>query len=115
MSRDDAVKYLNDLSAMEEKEQVLAQKNELAELGGSNCSGKEDGVTADIYYRRGKLLMDLNEYKAAMSCFMQVQVLEHDTSVYRDSCSEIGMMYELGWGVEKDLLVSKIWYKKAGL
>jgi len=115
MSRDDAIKFLEELPANEAKELSLRRKSELNDLGGSDCSEKEVGKSADIYFRRGKILMDQNEYKAAMSCFMIAQSMESDTSAYRDSCSEIGMMYELGWGVEKDIPVSKTWYKKAGL
>jgi len=71
--------------------------------------------TAETYFGRGKILVAMNDYKAAMACLMRAQEEEKDTQVYRDSCTQIATMYELGWGVDKDIEMSKAWLKKGGL
>jgi TPR repeat protein len=38
-----------------------------------------------------------------------------DAQVYRDACSKIATMNELGWGVDKNKETAKVWLKKAGL
>ena len=115
MTHKEATKYLKELPAAQAQELALNRRKELDELGGDDCSGSDAGISAETYYRRGKILMDLNEYKPSMSCFLQAQERERDTQVYKESCSAIGMMYELGWGVDKDLPTAMSWYKKAGL
>ena len=115
MTRSDAIKYLEELPVIRAKEFALNQKVELDLLGGGNCASNNDDDSAETYYRRGKILMELNDYKSAMLCFLQSQERESNTNVYRESCSSIGMMYELGWGIDKDIPTAKAWYKKAGL
>ncbi|MEJ1958275.1 MAG: hypothetical protein WDM70_01505 [Nitrosomonadales bacterium] len=58
--------------------------------------------------------MSLNDYKGAMVCFLRAQE-ENNSQIYKDSCSQIAMMYELGWGAEKDEKASKYWLQKVGL
>ena len=94
-----------------------ANKLKLEELGGGACGANTQTADPDTYYQRGKQLIVMNEYKDAMVCLMRAQEEEKDTStnVYRDSCSQIATMYELGWGVDKDINIAKAWLKKAGL
>ncbi|MBI2307015.1 MAG: sel1 repeat family protein [Rhodocyclales bacterium] len=115
MTRDQAVKYLDDLAAANARELVSSRKKELEELGGSNCSASDSFASAENYFRRGKTLSALNDYKPALTCFMKAQENEQDTTVYREACIAIGTMYELGWGVEKDLPTAMTWFKKGGL
>lgn len=91
------------------------QKTESDKLGGGDCSKDGLKASAETYYHRGKDLMAVNEYKLAMVCFMRAQDEEKGTQVYRDSCSEIATMYELGWGVDKNMDESRAWLRKAGL
>jgi len=88
---------------------------ELEAAGGANCSATDAEATAETYFRRGKILVAMNEYKSAMVCFLLAQEKEKNTNIYRESCSAIGTMYELGWGVEQNASVARDWYGKAGL
>jgi len=87
-----------------------SHKSELEELGGGDCSEGAPKVSAEVYLLRGKALVALNEYKAAIVCLMRSQEEEKNTQVYRDSCTQIALMYELGWGVEKNIETSKVWH-----
>jgi hypothetical protein len=98
-----------------EKESYDAGKADLEKLGGGDCSGNSSGVTAETYYKRGKVLIRMNRYKEAMACFERVQGEATDKGIYQDSCYQISIMYELGWGVDKDTEKAKFWLKKAGL
>ncbi|MFS8118721.1 MAG: hypothetical protein ACMG55_09560 [Microcoleus sp.] len=95
----------------------IPETNELKlkNFGGGNCGKGTPKVSAEIYLQRGKILVALNKYKAAMICLMRAQEEEKDTNVYRDACSQIATMYELGWGVDKNIDTSKGWLRKAGL
>ena len=98
-----------------EKESTITSKSELEKLGGGDCSEGGPALSAETYYLRGKTLVALNKYKQAMVCLLRAQAEEKDTQVYRESCLEIATMYELGWGVDKDMNTSKAWLNKAGL
>lgn len=121
MTREMAIKYLDD-QAVAQAAQAAARANQLMSdrrkeieaLGGSNCGNGDANASAESFFRRGKILLALYEYKAAMTCFMQAQDRGQGTTVYRDSCSSIGTMYELGWGVEKDMTQAMSWFRKAG-
>ena len=115
MTRNEAIKYLDDLAARNAEELMSSRRRELEELGGDSCIPGDAGTSAETLYRRGKILSAMNDYKPAMNCFMRAQEQEQGTSIYRESCSAIGTMYELGWGVEKDISTAMSWYRKAGL
>ena len=92
------------------------QKSELENLGSIDCSASSaQKVSVETYFRHGKALIASNEYKPAMACFLRAQEGEKDSYAYRESCSQIATMYELGWGVDKDTETAKIWLKKSGL
>ncbi|MFI4939631.1 MAG: hypothetical protein ACHP7O_04705 [Burkholderiales bacterium] len=115
---EEAVNYLNEIEAANIQAQIARTKEELEELeklGGSGCNVSDASTTAENFLRRGKILSSIEDYQSAMKCFMQIQEMGKDTNIYRESCSAIGLMYELGQGVEKDLPEAKRWYKKAGL
>lgn len=115
MTHSDAVVYLNELVKAKSAELAAAQNNELEELGGRDCNNSNPQSSAENLFRRGKLLLSNSEYSSALQCFIAAQEMGGDTSVYRDTCSSIGTMYELGWGVEKDMQTAMSWYKKAGM
>ena len=114
MTRDQAIKYVADQRIAESKEAMATRENELAELGGRDCSTHTATDSPDRYLLRGKLLKTMAEYKAAMVCFSQAQLSDPVSATYRDACFEIATLYELGWGVEKDIPTAMSWYKKAG-
>jgi len=97
------------------KDLSVTPKAEWEQLGNGDCSEGGTKVAAETYFSRGKDLMAKNDYKPAMVCFMRAQDEEKGTQVYRDSCSEIATMYELGWGVDKNMDESRAWLRKAGL
>lgn len=97
------------------KNSTVTHKAEWEQLGSGDCSEGGPKVAAETYFSRGKDLMTKNDYKPAMVCFMRAQDEEKGTQVYRDSCSEIATMYELGWGVDKNMDESRSWLRKAGL
>lgn len=115
MTRNEAIKYLTDLAATKRKELIAGHRMELEKLGGGDCGTNDTETSAETFFRRGKVLSATDDYKSAMNCFMRAQEREQGTAVYRDSCSAIGTMYELGWGVEKDISTAMAWFRKAGL
>ncbi len=115
MKPEQAYNYVDNLPALLAKEAADGNRAELDRLGGGECSENAPKVLADNYFKRGIILVSLGEHKAAMACLMMAQEVEKDTLVYRDACTQISMMYELGWGVDKDIEMSKAWLKKAGL
>lgn len=90
---------------------------DLSELGGEDCFQAAPGISSEIYFRRAKALRALEQYPKAKACYFLAQQIEKDTSsfYYRESCEALGLMYELGYGVEKDLQAAREWYRKAGL
>ena len=111
----EATKHHNDLITMKAQELKASHRAELEKLGGIDCNTGGSGRSAETLFRRGKFLLATHDYKSAMTCFMQAQELEQGSFVYQESCSAIGSMYELGWGVEKDIPTAMSWYHKAGL
>jgi len=101
--------------AVANEEGSVDQKSDFGKIGEGGCSEVSPKVSTEIYFHRGKDLMALNDYKAAMVCFLRVQDEEKDTYAYRESCTQIATMYELGWGVNKDSEMARVWLKKAGL
>lgn len=104
-----------EVKAMLAKEFSDANRPDSREQVDGDCSDGEQNVSPEAYFHRGNELMGQNKYKAAMVCFMRAQEVEKDTQIYRDSCSHIATMYELGWGVDKNMEKSKEWLNKAGL
>ena len=114
MSPEQLYEYINNVSVNAAKEASDGNKAELEKLGGSDCSEIAPQTSAETYLRRGQILVALNDYRNAMVCLLRAQEEEKDTKVYRDACSQIAIMYELGWGVDRDMGASKAWLKKAG-
>ncbi|MFM9879572.1 MAG: hypothetical protein ACKVOO_04070 [Burkholderiaceae bacterium] len=110
-----ALKYIDDLKVSRALEVAAKHKKELQELGGANCSEVGAAESGERLFRRGKILVAMSEYKLAMLCFMRAKSAESDTAIHRAACFEIATMYELGWGVEKNIATAMTWFRKAGL
>lgn len=112
---EEAVKYLEELQAAVPKMAAEFHKTELEKLGGDDCSDNAQNFSPDTYLRRGKSLIALNRYMPAMQCLLRAQEGGSSTYVYREACSLISTMYELGWGVERNNVEAAAWLKKANL
>jgi tetratricopeptide (TPR) repeat protein len=115
MTRDQAIKYVEDQRVARLNEVIAVREKELSELGGRDCGSPTTADSPDRYLRRGKLLSSIGDYKSAMACFNQALQSDPASDAHRGACFEIGTLYELGWGVEKDVVTAMTWYKKAGL
>lgn len=115
MTRDEAVKYLDDLAAQRVAELQTQRKKELDTLGGADCGDSAGAAVPENYLRRGKVLVSMGSYDAAMRCFLRAQEKSENNTSYKEACTSIGMMYELGWGVTPNMLTANEWFKKAGL
>lgn len=108
-----AVQYLKERRERAAKELAEGHQAELERLGGGDCTDPK--ISADINFRRGRELLALNQYGPAMQCFVLAQEQAREGEIFRESCSSIATMYELGWGVGKDGEAAKEWLRKAGL
>lgn len=115
MTVSDAVSYLNDLETEKRRKSLESQKQALSNTGGEDCNDGHLNFTPEALFQRGKILTALNQHKSALACFMKAQELAGDSATYQESCIAIGTMFELGWGVEKDLPTAKDWFRKGGL
>lgn len=115
MTITDAKNYLKQERAAEQEEAAEAQRSELVKLGGENCNHNGPALSAETYFRRGKALMALQKYSSASLCFLQSQKVDNDGYYHKESSYMLGMMYETGMGVEKNLEVAKFWFSKSGL
>jgi len=80
----------------------------------SECASGAANRTAEYFFLMAKDYLDGQNYDVAMSCFLRVVSLQSEGRAYRDSCFQIGVMYELGQGVQRDIGVAKSWYRKSG-
>ncbi len=88
---------------------------EIADLGGADCTIHTAGSTPENLFRRGRLLTSLDQYRDGMRCLLRVVEQAPGTTVYRESCELIGVMYRNGWGVKQDAAVARLWMHKASL
>jgi hypothetical protein len=115
MTRDEALELLENQRKTSSSKFTSEQEQALADLGGKDCISSKPQTPIENFYRRGKLLLSIQNYSAALTCLIMAQENKEDTVIYQDACATIGMMYELGWGVERDLATAKHWYQKAGM
>ena len=115
MNKDEAVKYIQSLPELHKKELEDSFHKDMENLGGSDCNVPSPKDTAETYYQRGKLLMSLSQYKPAQACLLKAVTYGPAASVYRDACTALGEMFELGFGVTANITTAKEWYAKAGL
>ena len=114
-SVDQARDFIRSEQARAERESTARVTEQLEVLGGPQCREQLPLASGENYYRRGRLLVSLQRHAEARACFIKVQEVEGDSSVRRQACEELGLMYEAGLGVEKDVEMARMWYRKAGL
>jgi hypothetical protein len=88
----------------------------LAHYNPEDCTNEaQQQKSADHYFEIGQEYWKATRYDVAMSCFLKAQStaapFEH---AYQEACFHIGMMYELGQGVERNPAVAEKWYRKSG-
>lgn len=115
MTIPEAKDFLHAQQVIAQQEASEALRVELEQLGGDNCAQPESGVSGETYFRRGKVLTSLGRYSDAKACYFLAQQVEKDSYFYRESCQSLGLMYEIGLGVESDMQAAREWYRKAGL
>lgn len=101
------------IRAEQQAAKVLSKELEL--LGGGECGVMQAGVSSETYFRRAQVLMALQKYGDARSCFVRAQDGGSDSSHYRQACESLGLLYEVGLSVEKNPETARAWYRKAGL
>ncbi len=94
--------------------QPLSQENRAYLIEGP-CAESQPGAPAENWFGRGKAFMELGQYVNARSCFLRAQEAAPFDQYARDSCYALGLIYELGAGVDQDPEAAKAWYGKAGL
>lgn len=91
-------------------------KRDLSELNRDRCSKSDEAaVAAEIYLRRGNGFLNINRYADARVCFDRTIEVGNGSAFVKEAYYQIGLTYELGYGVERDLDAAKNWYRKAGL
>ena len=75
--------------AAKAQEAALAKEEErklaMEKPGDKDCSKSDQNFLAETKVRRGKSLMNANDYKAAMVCFLQAQEDETSSSIHADA------------------------------
>lgn len=115
MTISEAGDFLQTKQKIDKQEADDALKAKLEQSGGDNCAQAESGASAETYFRRGKVLLSLERYSDARTCFILAQQVEKDPFFYRESCMSLGLMYEIGMGVDQNMQEASEWYRKAGL
>lgn len=84
-------------------------------MKGTDCARSymvaEDHAAVKRSGESGEMVLEMLSITCALDSSMRTVY----TQVYRDSCSQVATMYELGWGVDKNMEKSKEWLNKAGL
>jgi len=114
MSTEQALTFLNDRLAHTSAEIAAVKQQELQQLGGADCAVPPE-PSAERDFKRGRALLGLQDYAGARACFMRVQNDPADPHFAREACYQLGLMFEGGLGVPRDLAAAKIWYAKSGL
>lgn len=96
--------------------EAKVRRLELKQVNSVDCRiTAEKEPSNEIFLRRGKDFFKSDAYSAAKTCFLNVQKDEKNSRHFKEACYYLGMMYELGKGVDQDWGVAKSWYSKAGL
>ncbi|MGB4062679.1 MAG: hypothetical protein WBK19_02515 [Azonexus sp.] len=89
---------------------------ELKQVNSVDCRiPAEKEPSNEVFLRRGQDFFNSNAYSSAKSCFLNALKEEDNSRHYKEACYYLGMMYELGKGVDQDWGIAKDWYSKAGL
>lgn len=115
LSQEEAARYIESLPMLRKQELAERASSELNTLGGEDCSTSLPLDSAENLYERGKLLIGQSKYPQAKACFLRSVSYGPASGTYKDACTAIGQMYELGLGGPVDMTTAKAWYAKAGL
>lgn len=75
------------------------------------CSNLKD---VDQLESVGEVLFKRQLYQEAMSCFLNIYNIEKESPKKVDIYKRLGVMYEMGLGVDVDMDKATYWYKMAG-
>ena len=75
----------------------------------------ETALTADEYEALGNAYYKLDQFENAAQCFQNVYVVDKEKLAKTDVYNTLGLMFELGQGVEKNMDIALFWYGLAGL
>ncbi len=115
LSKDEAIQFIESIRQRDAETLNANLVSKLMALGGSDCSTANLDISADNLSKRGQLLINLSRYEEGIICLMKAIGRGEGTVAYRESCEELGRIYEMGWGIPANLSIAKEWYKKAGL
>lgn len=78
-----------------------------------SCDGVPEDASAQDHLDRGRKLVATNQYPEAMRCLLRAMERGKGTSVYRESCQAVSMLYDNGWGVQKNVETARLWRVKS--
>lgn len=94
---------------------VVETPRPVVKPGDIDCGPSAPAQPKETYLRLGKTFTGLGYYQDAMACLLRAQEEDDGSDAYKQACAAIGTLYELGWGVEKDMPTAMRWFEKAGL
>jgi hypothetical protein len=98
----------------EETQRNLRTSKILSAYDPMECAVGPTNRTAEYFHLMAKDYLEARKFDVAMTCFLKVVSLQTEGRTYRDSCFHIGVMYELGQSVQRDVATAKTWYRKSG-
>ncbi|MBL8309009.1 MAG: hypothetical protein JNL19_01165 [Burkholderiales bacterium] len=84
-----------------------------AEMGVASCDGVPADASAQDHLDQGRKLVATDQYPGAMRCLLRAMEMGKGTSVYRESCQAVSMLYDYGWGVQKNVETARLWKVKS--
>ncbi|MFC1601981.1 SEL1-like repeat protein [Pseudomonadota bacterium] len=98
-----------------EETQPVDTSGKIAATNLKDCEKALPENFNQTYFRVGKTLYDARAFTPAKLCFEKATTLDKDIAAQHDAYFHLGMMYELGQGIEADNETAKQLYAKAGL
>jgi len=114
LSDEEAKRLLVEKTRAENEARVRRIEARLSEYDPVECKSEAQDKSPEHYFTMGKEYWQVTKYDVAMSCFQKVQSMVSEGLAFREACFHIGMMYELGQGVERNETIAKHWYRKSG-
>jgi tetratricopeptide (TPR) repeat protein len=109
--------YDEAISVIETPARLKAEKE--ARLNAFSSEDIERGCSSDLkdidqLESVGEVLFKRQLYQDAMRCFLNIYNIEKESPKKVDIYKKLGVMYEMGLGVEVDTEQASYWYKLAG-
>jgi len=98
-----------------EKSQPTDVSEKVADTEIKDCEKVLPKNFNQTYFQIGKTLYETRAFAPAKLCFEKSVQLDEEMAVKHDAYFHLGMMYELGQGIEADNETAKQLYAKAGL